>query len=100
MDMKKMMKQAQKMQRDAETAQQEINETEFSATSGGGIVEACVMGDGTVKSIKIDPEAIDPQDIEMLEDMITAALNEAIRNAHEASSARMDSIMGSMKMPF
>ena len=100
MDMKKMMKQAQKMQRDAEAAQQEINETEFSATAGGGMVEAVVMGDNTVKSLKIDPEAVDPEDVEMLEDMVTAAINEALRKAQETASMRMNSLMGGMNLPF
>lgn len=100
MDMKKMMKQAQKMQRDAEAAQQEINSTEFTATAGGGMVEAVVMGDNSIKSLKIDPEAIDPEDAEMLEDMVVAAINEALRNAQEASSSRMSSLMGGMKLPF
>ena len=100
MDMKKMMKQAQKMQRDAAAAQQEINETEFTATAGGGMVEAVVMGDNTVKSLKIDPDAIDPEDAEMLEDMVVAAINEALRNAQETSSARMNSLMGGMNLPF
>ena len=100
MDMKKMMKQAQKMQRDAEAAQQEINETEFSATAGGGMVEAVVMGDNSVKSLRIDPEAIDPEDAEMLEDMVVAAINEALRNAQETANARMNSLMGGMNLPF
>ena len=100
MDRKKMMKQAQRMQREAEAAQQEINETEFSATAGGGMVEAVVMGDNTVKSLKIDPEAIDPDDAEMLEDMVVAAVNEALRKAQETASTRMNSLMGGMNLPF
>lgn len=100
MDMKKMMKQAQKMQRDAAAAQEEINQMEFTSTAGGGMVEAVVMGDNTVKSIKIDPDAMDPEDTEMLEDMIVAAINEAIRQASETSNARMNSLMGGMNLPF
>lgn len=100
MDMKKMMKQAQKMQRDAAAAQEEINQMEFTSTAGGGMVEAIVMGDNTVKSVKIDPDAIDPEDIEMLEDMIVAAINEAIRQAAETSNAKMNSLMGGMNLPF
>ena len=76
MDMKKMMKQAQKMQRDAAAAQEEIAQMEFTASAGGGMVEAVVMGDNTLKSVKIDPDAVDPEDVEMLEDMIVAAVNE------------------------
>lgn len=100
MDMKKMMKQAQKMQRDAAAAQEEINQMEFTATAGGGMVEAVVMGDSSVKSIKIDPEAMDPEDTEMLEDMIVAAVNEGLRQAVETSNARMNSLMGGMNLPF
>ena len=100
MDMKKMMKQAQKMHRDAAAAQEEINQMEFTATAGGGMVEAVVMGDSTVKSINIDPDAVDPEDTEMLEDMIVAAINEALRQAAETSNARMSSLMGGMNLPF
>jgi DNA-binding YbaB/EbfC family protein len=99
-DMKKMMKQAQKMQRDAAAAQAEIAAMEFSATAGGGMVEATVMGDMSVKAVKIDPEAVDADDMEMLEDTIVAAVNEALRNASEASNARMSSIMGGVNLPF
>ncbi len=100
MDMKKMMKQAQKMQRDAAAAQEEMAQMEFSATAGGGMVEAIVMGDNTLKSVKIDPDAIDPEDVEMLEDTIVAAVNEAMREASDATNARMNSIMGGMNLPF
>ena len=103
MDMKKMMKQAQKMQRDAAAAQEEIAAMEFTGSAGGGIVEAVVMGDNTVKSIKIDPDAVDPEDVEMLEDMVVAAVNDAMRNAAETANARMSSVMGglgNMNLPF
>lgn len=100
MDMKKMMKQAQKMQRDAAAAQEEIAQMDFSATAGGGMVEATVKGDMSVKAIKIDPDAIDPEDVEMLEDMVVAAVNEALREASETSNARMSSLMGGMNLPF
>lgn len=96
MDMKKMMKQAQKMQRDAAAAQEEVSKMEFSASSGGGMVEACVMGDMSVKSIKIDPDALDPEDTEMLEDMIVAAINEAMREASDTANARLSGIMGGL----
>ncbi|WP_165062470.1 MULTISPECIES: YbaB/EbfC family nucleoid-associated protein [unclassified Adlercreutzia] len=100
MDMKKMMKQAQKMQREAALAQEEIASMEFSATAGGGMVQATVTGAMEVKSIVIDPEAIDPSDAEMLQDMIVAAVNEALRAATEASNNRMSGIMGGMNLPF
>ena len=100
MDMKKMMKQAQKMQRDAAAAQAEIAEMEFSASAGGGMVEATVMGDMTLKAVKIDPDAIDPEDMEMLEDMVVAAVNEALREASNTNHERMSSLMGGMNLPF
>ena len=100
MDMKKMMKQAQKMQRDAAAAQEEIASMEFEASAGGGMVKAVVTGDNTVKDLVIDPEAIDPEDVEMLQDMIVAAINEALRTASETANAKMNSIMGGMNLPF
>lgn len=99
MDMKKMMKQAQKMQRDAVAVQEEVAMMEFNASAGGGMVSATVMGDNTLKSIHIDPEALDPEDTEMLEDMIVAAVNEAMRDATETANAKMNSIMGGLNMP-
>ena len=83
MDMRRMMKEAQKMQREMEKAQQELAASEFSASAGGGMVTATVTGDNTIKSIVIDPEAVDPEDVEMLQDMICAAINEALRTANE-----------------
>ena len=100
MDMKKMMKQAQKMQQDAAAAQEEIAQMEFTATAGGGMVEATVTGGGELKALKIDPETVDPEDTEMLEDTIVAAVNEALRTASETSNERMSSIMGGMNLPF
>lgn len=88
------------MQRDAAAAQAEIAEMEFSATVGGGMVEATVMGDMTLKAVKIDPDAIDPEDVEMLEDMVVAAVNEALREASNTSNERMSSLMGGMNLPF
>lgn len=99
MDMKKMMKQAQKMQREAALAQEEIVQMEFEATAGGGMVKATAGGDMTLKSVSIDPAAVDPEDVEMLEDMVVAAVNEALRSATEASNARMSAVMGGMKIP-
>ncbi len=100
MDMKKMMKQAQKMQREAAAAQEEVAQMEFTASAGGGMVEATVKGDMTLKAISIDPEALDPEDTEMLEDMVVAAVNEALREATETSNARMNSLMGGLNLPF
>ncbi len=99
MDMRKMMKEAQKMQLEAQQVQEEIADMEFSATAGGGMVEVCVMGDMSVKSVSIDPEVVDPEDVEMLQDMIVAATNEALRTASETTNARMNSVMGGMNIP-
>ena len=99
MDMKKMMKQAQKMQLEAARAQEEITQMEFEATAGGGMVKVVAMGDMTIKSVSIDPEAVDPEDVEMLEDMVMAAVNEALRSATEATNQRMNAVMGGMKIP-
>ena len=99
MDMKKMMKQAQKMQLEAARAQEEITQMEFEATTGGGMVKVVAMGDMSIKSVSIDPEAVDPEDVEMLEDMVMAAVNEALRSATEATNQRMNAVMGVMKIP-
>lgn len=99
MDMKKMMKQAQRMQRDLQAAQDEVKNMEFEATSGGGMVTAKVTGDNEVKEIIINPEAVDPEDVEMLQDMIVAAVNEALRTAGETAAARMNAVTGGMGIP-
>ncbi len=97
--MQSMLKQAQKMQEDMATAQAELEATEYSAASGGGMVEATVNGKHEVKSIKINPDVVDPEDVEMLEDLIVAAVNEAIRNAAADSEAKMGAITGGMNIP-
>lgn len=99
MDMKKMMKQAQKMQLELARAQEEIKTMEFEATAGGGMVKVVAMGDMSIKSIEIDPEAIDPEDVEMLQDMVLAAVNEALRGVGEESSQRLNSVTGGMNIP-
>ena len=99
MDMKKMMKQAQKMQRDAAAAQQEIAAMTFEASAGGGMVKATATGEMAITDITIDAAAVDPEDVEMLQDMVVAAVNEALRAASEAANARMNAVMGGMKIP-
>ena len=99
MDMKKMMKQAQKMQMELARAQDEIKDMTFEATAGGGMVKAVALGDMTIKSIEIDKDAVDLEDVEMLEDMVLAAVNEALRGVGEASSSRLNSITGGMNIP-
>ena len=99
MDMKKMMKQAQKMQLELARAQEEIKDMDYEASAGGGMVKVVAMGDMSIKSIEIDPEAIDPEDVEMLQDMVLAAVNEALRGVAEASSARLNAVTGGMNLP-
>ena len=94
-----MMKQVQKMQEDMANLQADLEEREFTATAGGGIVEVTFNGKHELKKITIDPEAVDPQDIEMLEDFITIAVNEAIRNIDETSSREMGAITGGLNIP-
>lgn len=94
-----MMKQIQKMQDEMEAKQAEIQETEFTASAGGGAVEVVVNGSHEVKSIKIEPEVVDPDDVEMLEDLLIASLNEANRKAVEAMEKSMDSVTGGMNIP-
>ena len=82
-NMNNLMKQAQKMQRQMEENQKALEEAEFKSTSGGGAVEVTVNGKKEVTKLTIDPEAVDPEDVEMLEDMIIAALNEACSQVDE-----------------
>lgn len=91
-----LMKQAQKMQRQMEEASKELEEKEVTAAAGGGAVEVTVSGKKEVTKVKIDPEAVDPDDVEMLEDMIMAATNEALRQIEEYSQQFMSKITGGM----
>lgn len=95
-NMGNLMKQAQKMQKQMEEAQEELENSEITATSGGGVVEVTVGGNKEIKSIKIDPDVVDPEDVETLEDLVTAAVNEAIRKMEEHSQEEMSKITGGM----
>ena len=99
MDMKQMMRQAQKMQKQLNEAQEEISTMTYEATAGGGMVKAVVGGDMSLKSLEIDPEAVDPEDVEMLQDMVLAAVNEALRGMGEVSEARLSAVTGGMNIP-
>ncbi|MEG0015902.1 MAG: YbaB/EbfC family nucleoid-associated protein [Gordonibacter sp.] len=99
MDMKKMRKQAQRMQAEMAKAQEEIKDLEFEATAGGGAVKAVATGDMALKSISIDPEAVDPEDVEMLEATVLAAVNEALRGVSDISAQRMQAATGGMNIP-
>ena len=98
-NMNQMLKQAQKMQEDMANLQADLEAREFTATSGGGMVEVTVDGKHLLKNIKINPEAVDPDDIEMLEDFITIAFNEAVSNAIKTSEEEMGAITGGLNMP-
>lgn len=95
-NMNNIMKQAQKMQKQIEEAQAQLEESSYTATSGGGAVEVTISGKKEITSIKFDPEVVDPDDIEMLEDLTMAAVNEAIRKIEEVSAQKMSKITGGM----
>ena len=95
-NMNNLMKQAQKMQRQMEEAQRQLEESEVTATAGGGAVEVTVSGKHEVTKIKLSEEVVDPDDIEMLEDLIIAATNEAMRQVDEASQKSMSQITGGL----
>lgn len=98
-NMNQMLKQAQKMQEDMTNLQADLEQREYTATSGGGMVEVTVDGKHLVKSIKINPDIIDPEDSEMLEDLVTVAINEAISNAIKTAEEEMGAITGGLNMP-
>ena len=95
-NMNNLMKQAQKMQRQMEENQKALEEKEYTAAAGGGAVEVTVSGKKELTKVKIDPEAVDPDDVEMLEDMIVAAVNEALEKVDQESAAGMSKFTGGM----
>lgn len=95
-----MIKQAQKMQQDMLKMQEELELKTYEAQSGGGVVTATVTGKRILQNIVIDPDAVDPDDVEMLQDLILAAVNEALRTAEADSSANMQQLTGGMNLPF
>ena len=95
-NMSNLMKQVQRMQRQMEESAKELESKEFTAAAGGGAVEVTVTGKKEVSKVKLDPEAVDPDDVEMLEDLIMAATNEALRKADEASAANMAKLTGGL----
>jgi DNA-binding YbaB/EbfC family protein len=98
-NMQQLLKQAQKMQQDIARIQAELEEKEVTAASGGGIVTVTVTGKKKIKSIVIKPEAVDPDDVEMLQDLVLAAVNEAMAQAEEMASQEMAKATGGMGMP-
>ena len=95
-NMNNLMKQAQRMQRQMEEKQQELENKEFTATAGGGAVTVTVSGKKEITAVTLQPEVVDPDDIEMLEDLIVAATNEAIRQIEELSQESMSKITGGL----
>ena len=95
-NMSQLMKQAQRMQRQMEEAQAQLEEAEMTGTAGGGVVEVTVSGKKEITKIKIDQEAVDPDDVEMLEDLVMAAANEALRKVDEVSQASMSKFTGGL----
>lgn len=95
-DMQKLMKQAQKMQEDAAQLQEDLSNARIEAKAGGGMVTAVVNGHGHLVEIKINPVVVDPEDVEMLEDLIVTATKEATEKAQEAQKEQMESITGAL----
>ena len=95
-NMNNLMKQAQKMQKQMEENQKALQEKEFTATAGGGAVEVTVSGKREIVKVKLSEEAVDPDDVEMLEDLIVAATNEALRQAEEAAASAMSALSGGL----
>ncbi|WP_186564158.1 YbaB/EbfC family nucleoid-associated protein [Lawsonibacter celer] len=95
-----MMKQVQKMQQDMMKKQAELEAKEYTAQAGGGAVSATVTGKRELTALTIDPDAVDPEDVEMLQDMIMAAVNEALRAVDSDSAATMGQLTGGLNLPF
>lgn len=99
-NMQQLMRQAQKAQQDIQRLQNELSEREFSATVGGGVVTAVVLGSKELKSITLDPQCVDPDDVEMLQDLIISAVNEALRTAEETTAKEMSKVTGGLNLGF
>jgi len=98
-NMNAMIKQAQKMQEDMNNLQAELEAKEYEISAGGGMVKISINGKKEVKSIKISPDIVDPDDIETLEDIITAGVNEAIKRVEDTAAAEMSKVTGSLNIP-
>ena len=98
-NLQQMMKQARKMQEQLAAAQENIAQSTVDASAGGGMVKVTVNGQMQITSLKIDPEALDPEDVEMLEDMVTAAVNEALRGVGDLANRQMGAITGGLNIP-
>jgi DNA-binding YbaB/EbfC family protein len=98
-NMQQMLKQVQKMQAEMVAAQEQLKDEVVEASAGGGMVTVTVSGDLDVKAIAIDPEAVDPEDVELLQDMVLAAVNEGLRAAQEMASKKLGGITGGLGGP-
>ena len=98
-NMNAMIKQAQKMQEDMNALQAELETKEYEISAGGGMVKISINGKKEVKSIKISPDIVDPDDIETLEDIITAGINEAIKRVEDTAAEEMSKVTGSLNIP-
>ena len=98
-NMNNLMKQAQKMQKQMEEATKELEEKTYEATAGGGAVCVKMSGKKELSEVKIKPEAVDPDDVEMLEDLILTAVNDVIKQVDNASASKMSSITGGLNIP-
>lgn len=98
-NMSSVVKRAQQMQEEMERVQNEIEAKEFTATSGGGMVTVVGMGNKEIKSIKINPDAVDPEDVETLEDLVLVAVNDAIKQADDSMAEGMGAITGGLNIP-
>lgn len=98
-NMNNMMKQMQKMQKQMEEAQEKLEETEFTATAGGGSIEVTVNGKKELVAVNIDEEVVDPEDVEMLQDLIIVAVNDALNKVSETSEKEMGKFTGGMNIP-
>ncbi len=96
---KNLMKQAQQLQQRIAKAQQEIGSLAAEGSAGGGVVNVVVTGDQRVLSLKIDPEAVSPDDVEMLEDLVIAALNEGLEKSRQAATEHMSKATGGLNIP-
>jgi nucleoid-associated protein EbfC len=96
MDLGAMMKQVQQMQSDMVKAQEELKDEIVEASAGGGMVKVTMSGDLELRSIEIDPEAVDPEDVEMLQDMVQAAVNEGMRAAQERANSKLGGLTGGL----
>ena len=99
-NMQAMLRQAQKMQEDMAAKQEELDAREYDISAGGGVVNVKINGKKEILSVKIDPEVVDPDDIEMLSDLIMAAVNEAMTQCEETTNREMQKLTGGMNLPF